>query len=86
MLLEIHPRQFIESKDIYLIDNSEYASNELLVYINQHPKVPVIIRGNQEIKRFTDQIRYLLEQERNNAKHSTQNEQETSQDTLEQFD
>jgi len=64
MLIKINNRQWIESKEIYLIDNDEYKTDELLVYIYQHPKIPIIIKGDKDIKVFTKKVNDIMAKDR----------------------
>lgn len=84
MLIKINDHQWIESKDIYLIDKDQYE-NELHIYINQHPKIPVIIKGDNDILTFTNSINFLYKKDMINGQSNTKNEQGSSENILEQL-
>ena len=55
-LKKIHENLWIDLSDIYLIDYDE-NNDELNVYINMHPKVPIVIKNKHivEFKKFMEE-------------------------------
>ncbi len=84
-LTRISYYQYIDLKDIYLTDYDDYAQ-ELMIYINQHAKHPVILKDVDDINKFI----VILENYRTNYRNqheqshaATENVESSSKDTME---
>jgi len=87
MLTKIHNELWIDLDSIYLVDYDEY-SNDLVIYINQHPKVPITLKDEESIIAFQHILENYYrsrtikhEQQTSTAKNVT----EASQNSMEQF-
>ncbi len=68
MLIEITSDLWIDTNSIYLVQPDDYNADEILVYINQHPKIPIVVKGLAEIQKLTDKLRTYQDEQSSPSK------------------
>lgn len=88
MITKINDFLWIDLSDIYLVDYDQ-LNKEMMIYINQHPKYPIILKNpvdmgvfNKEMSNYYQETKSRM---KNNEKQTsaTENEPQTSEDFME---
>jgi len=86
MLIKINHNQWLDLDDVYLVLPDDYAENELLIYIRPHPKIPIVLKGEDSIEEFNIELdNYQHEQIKRQRCH-TKDDTRTSEVILEKPD
>lgn len=77
-LTKIHDNLWIDLSDIYLIDYDDY-NDQLNVYIDKHVKIPIVIKGQENIGNFKRILEeFYCDQEAISTRCEPKNDQKAS--------